>query len=84
MVELKPCPFCEEEEQRNGSGRVFFKELPHDSRYLTTLDDAHLNLAYDKNSGYVLHFEDESGDRMFDVKVGFCPVCGKRMVVNDG
>ena len=79
MQPVEPCEWCGTEEQRNESGRVFYAELPHDARQLTTLDDAHLQLAYDKKTGWVLHFEDEAGDRMFDVKILACPNCGKAL-----
>ena len=75
----KGCEYCNDEEQRNDSGRVFYKELPHDARFLTTLDDAHLQIAFDEKSGRVLHFEDDSGDRMFDVKILNCPMCGRAL-----
>lgn len=73
----KGCEFCRTEEQYNPGGRVFYKELPHDARFLTTLDDAHLQIAFDEKSGWVLHFEDEYGDRMFDIKINRCPMCGR-------
>lgn len=78
MRELKPCPFCGDLEETNDTGRVFYKELPHDARFLTTLDDAHLQIAQD-NNGWVLHFEDDCGDRMFDIKISCCPICGRNL-----
>lgn len=75
----KGCEYCTTEEQQNERGRVFYKEFPHDARFLTTLDDAHLQIAFDNQSGWVLHFEDDSGDRMFDVKIASCPMCGRRL-----
>ena len=78
MSELKPCPICHEQEQKNDYGRVFYKELPHIENVITTLDDEHVQLVSDKN-GWALHFEDDYGDRMFDVKAEFCPVCGRNL-----
>jgi len=75
----KGCEYCKGIEQTNNSGRTFFKELPHDTAVLTTLDDAHLQIAYDDKSGWVLHFEDENGDRMFDIKISSCPICGRKL-----
>ena len=75
---LNHCPFCHEEEQRNFAGRKFYKELPHEATVMTTLNDAHLQLASDKK-GWVLHFEDDGGDRMFDIKVEHCPRCGRNL-----
>ena len=71
------CEYCTIEECRNPSGRIFYKQFPHNTDCLTTLDDAHLQLAYDTKSGWVLHFEDDYGDRMFDIKTNSCPNCGK-------
>lgn len=73
----KGCPHCVEIEQHNERGRVFYKELPHDASILTTLDDDRLQIAFDDKGGWVLHFEDAYGDRMFDVKITHCPMCGK-------
>jgi hypothetical protein len=73
------CEYCLKEEEKNSSGRVFYKELPHDTRSLTTSYDAHLQLAYDQQSEWVLHFENIAGDRMFDVRVGLCPMCGRKL-----
>ncbi len=71
------CEWCALESMRNISGRIFYKELTHDTSFLTSLDDASLQIAYDKQSGWVLHYEDENGDRMFDVKITHCSNCGR-------
>lgn len=72
------CEYCQEVETQNKAGRKFFKELTHLSINKTTLDDAHLQIAQD-TKGVYLHLEDENGDRMFDVKINYCPMCGARM-----
>ena len=75
----KGCEYCDSIELQNSSGRVFYKELPHHTEIITTLDDAHLQIAFDDKSGWVLHFEDENGDRMFDIKINDCPMCGRKL-----
>jgi rubrerythrin len=77
--EQESCEYCSKKDSKNNSGRVFYKELPHDTRFLTTLDDAHLQLAYDQRSGWVLHFENAYGNRMFDIRVYKCPICGRQL-----
>lgn len=79
LGEHEGCEYCTVEECRNPSGRIFYKQFPHNTDCLTTLDDAQLQLAYDIKSGWVLHFQDVSGDRMFDVITHSCPNCGKHL-----
>lgn len=75
----KGCEFCKNEEHRNDSERIFYKEFPHDLNLSTSLSDAHLQIAFDNKSGWVLHFENEY-DRMFDDKITHCPMCGRKLV----
>lgn len=77
IVKDEPCEYCGDKDHKNDYGRTFYKEFLHDTDILTTLDDAHLQLAYSEKTGWVLHFEDEYGDRMFDVKISNCPPCGR-------
>ena len=74
----KRCEYCKGFYLANASGREFYKAFQHTSDYWTTLDDVTVGIAHDKD-GYFLHFEDESGDRMFDVKISSCPVCGRKL-----
>ena len=74
----KGCEYCKGFYLENASGRKFYKAFPHTSNYWTTLDDVTVGMVHDKD-GYFLHFENESGERMFDVKISDCPMCGRKL-----
>lgn len=75
------CEYCNTVEQVNGHYRIFYKAFPHhnDDKIFTSLDFADLSIAHDNKNGWVLHFEDDNGDRMFDVKINYCPNCGRKL-----
>ena len=77
----KGCEYCNTVEHVNGHYRNFYKAFPHhnDDKIFTSLDFADLSIAHDNESGWVLHFEDENGDRMFDIKINHCPHCGRKL-----
>lgn len=79
QMRTESCEVCGTKEQINTHGRIFYKEIPHDDQALTICDDSHLQLAYDDQIGWVLHFEDNDGEGMFDVKISSCPNCGRKL-----
>lgn len=80
----KGCEYCRNVEHVNGHYRNFYKAFPHDNddKVFTTLDYADLSIAHDKKSGWVLHYESENGDKMFDIKINACPMCGRKLNSN--
>lgn len=65
----QPCEYCGTKMSKNGFGRTFYTELPHDYGHSLAC------LAHDEE-GWVIHFQRaEEEEEMRDVKIAGCPMC---------
>lgn len=71
----KGCTWCTREREVDYVGKRYFRRIYSHS------DDGsgEACLAYHKEYGWTLHWEDEDSGLMFDMVIDNCPMCGRKL-----